>query len=230
MLGVELFKNDFSVKAAYLWRLDASVCSLCLMVLENDYLNAIYNLFTMTEREGSGVKTIWRWSEPGSERRLGTPPRAGRWGRWGRKALIRKKEDRWNRWRGIAADGCHSLTESFPAFSCPLRTQITQLSASQCHSSIACSQWLSKSLGCRSPPFISPLGSNMLQKAPLLELPIDGTQRHYQFKLFFRASDTFTVQACHILPMAALKFKTWHLTFVRTVVIKTTKTQGQVQV
>lgn len=36
------------------------------MVLENDYLNAIYNLSTMPEREGSGVKTIWCWSEPGS--------------------------------------------------------------------------------------------------------------------------------------------------------------------
>lgn len=153
----------------------------------------------------------------------------GEGGEAGRLWLEKKRTDEM-KWRGIAADGCHSLTESFPAFSCPLRTQITQLSASQCHSSIACSQWLSKSLGCRSPPFISPLGSNMLQKAPLLELPIDGTQRHYQFKLFFRASDTFTVQACHILPMAALKFKTWHLTFVRTVVIKTTKIQGQVQV
>lgn len=231
MSAVKLFKNDFSVKAAYLWRLDASVCSLCLMVLENDYLNAIYNLFTMTEREGSGVKTIWRWSEPGSERRLGTPLRAGRWGRWGRKALIgKKKRTDEMKWRGIAADGCHSLTESFPAFSCPLRTQITQLSASQCHSSIARSQWLSKSLGCRSPPFIIPLGSNMLQKAPLSILPIDGTQRHYQFKLCFRASGTFPVQARHILLMAALKFKTWHLTFVRTVVIQTTQTQGQVQV
>ena len=64
-------KNDFSVKAAYLARRDASVCSLCLMALENDYLNAIYNLFTMPEREGSGVKTIWWWSEPGSAAEAG---------------------------------------------------------------------------------------------------------------------------------------------------------------
>ena len=48
-----------------------SVCSLCLMVLGNDYLNAIYNLFTMPEREGSGVKTIWRWSEPRSAAEAG---------------------------------------------------------------------------------------------------------------------------------------------------------------
>lgn len=154
----------------------------------------------------------------------------GEGGEAGRLWLEKKKRTDEMKWRGIAADGCHSLTESFPAFSCPLRTQITQLSASQCHSSIARSQWLSKSLGCRSPPFIIPLGSNMLQKAPLSMLPIDGTQRHYQFKLCFRASGTFPVQARHILLMAALKFKTWHLTFVRTVVIQTTQTQGQVQV
>ncbi len=40
--------------------------SLCLMVLENDYLNGIYNLVTTLDREGSRVKTIWCWSELGS--------------------------------------------------------------------------------------------------------------------------------------------------------------------
>lgn len=63
-------KNDFSVKAAYLASADAPVWSLCLMILEN-YLNAIYNLLTMQEREVSGVKTIWRWSEPGSAAEAG---------------------------------------------------------------------------------------------------------------------------------------------------------------
>lgn len=47
-------------------RLSALSLSVCLIVLENDCLNVIYNLFTMPEREGSRVKTIWRWSEPGS--------------------------------------------------------------------------------------------------------------------------------------------------------------------
>lgn len=64
----------------------------------------------------------------------------------------------------IAADGCRSLSEAFPAFARPLRTQIMQHSASRCHTALACSQWLSESLGCCSLPFFfyGPLRANML--------------------------------------------------------------------
>lgn len=151
-------------------------------------------------REGAaGWKPLCRWTELGSVAEAGVSGRG--WGHlrgWRgevRMLWLKKKKKRIDEmdWRGIAADGCHRLSDSFPAFSCPLRTQITQLSASRCHTSIVCSQRLPESLGCCSLPFYSPLGSNMLQNKnlPSVNTPI---QRHDQFKLSFKTS-TFLVQS-----------------------------------
>lgn len=125
-------KNDFSVKAAYLARRDASVSSPCLMVLENDYLNAICNLFTMPEWEGSGGKTIWCWSEMGSVAKAGDTSE-GR--------LVREVRPGCFWWKIKKRSCCRWLPQPewiLSSFSCPPRTQITQHSASQCHTFIVC--------------------------------------------------------------------------------------------
>lgn len=122
-------------------------------------------------REGAaGWKPLCRWTELGSVAEDGDTSEGGevREVRSGCFDLKKKRIDEMG-WGGIVADGCHRLSESFPAFSCPLRTQITQLSASRCHTSTVCSQRLSESLGCCSLPFYSPLGSNMLQKNSLCQ-------------------------------------------------------------
>lgn len=186
-------KNDFSVKAAYLARRDASVWSPCLMVLENDYLNAICNLFTMPEWEGSGGKTIWRWSEMGSvaeagdtsEGRLVREVRPGCF-RW--KIKIRTAEMRWSRCRWLPQP--EWILSSFLMSSEDTNHPALCLPVSHFYSLCVCSQRLSESLGCCSLAFISPLGSNVLQH-PLSMLPIDGIQRHYVFRCVVKVVTLF---------------------------------------
>lgn len=136
--------------------------SLSVMVLENDYLNAIYNLFTMQRWEGSRVKTYGAGWSRGQSQRLGdTSEGRGRWGSCSLDAVIKKKKRRRQmKWNGGTS---LQMAEFSPAFSSPLRTQITQH-----RTSIVSSQWPPESLGCCSLPFICPLGSNLLHKPPHL--------------------------------------------------------------
>lgn len=83
--------------------------SLSVTVLENDYLNAIYNLFTMQRWEGSRVKTYGAGWSRGQSQRLGdTSEGRGRWGSCSLDAVIKKKKKKTTdemKWRDIAADG-----------------------------------------------------------------------------------------------------------------------------
>lgn len=129
-----------------------------LIVLGNDYLNAISNLFTRPQREGGGVKTTTAGRSWGQRWRVGIPQRAERGGRF---SCDNKIKERWNgpspQMAAAASLSCFQLSPR------PLRTQIMQHSASRCHTSIPCSQWLSESLGCCSLPFFhGPPRANML--------------------------------------------------------------------
>lgn len=157
------------------------------MILENDYLNAIYYLFTMRGWEGSWGKLHSSGQSWGQWPARGTPHRAKRWGRWGLGCFNKKKRKKTDEMR---RDGEDSLQMAAAARPSPF--QLSPVLGG--HKSPALCLPVSlfyraselpvafQSLGCCSLTFIGPLGTNMHQN-PAAILPIDGLQRHYLSKL-----------------------------------------------
>ena len=175
--------------------------SLCLLVLlENDYLNAIYNREWEGQRGGNHMPPVR--GEVSGRGRGHLRGRGGEGGEGGEARMLWLKQTKKRRTDGLRLkrSGCRWPSLLQLSLSPPRDTNHPALClpVSHFYSGPAGSQWLPESLGCCSQAFISPVGSTG-SRQPSVKAAYRNQCYCYDFRLRLRNNNSSLVQAAAVI-------------------------------